>query len=285
MAQYKIVEVEGKKLIEMSENGHPVIVDEEGKEQGIDAIHLLSKIPSLQEEAKNHRLQAKGYKEELAEMKEKYGKIEDPDKALEAITKLADIDNQKLIDANEAEQLRKQLSAAAEKTLNETKKSYEDKIKELSEIIETQKNDIFDAKVTSQFDNSPWFSGPDAKTILFPEIAKDHFGKNFKVEKDAEGRSRVIGYMGGEKIFSIEKPGELASFNEAIGIILDNHPQKENIVKVAHGGGAGGSDFNLSGSKLDKLRKAYDEAKRAGNTTLVVSLERQINEERRKTKK
>lgn len=282
--EYKTVEHEGVSFICVDDKGLPIVVDDDGKEQAVDAIHLLSKIPSLQEESKNHRLRAKEIREEFDSFKESFAGIEDPAKAREALDKIKDIENQKLIDAGEAEALRKQLQAAADKVLSETKTSYENKIVDLQKIIAQQDNDIFDAKVTSRFDNSSWFSGAEPKTILPPSVAKDHFGKYFKVEKSGSGQSVVVGYINDEKIFSIERPGEVAGFDEAIGIILDRHPQKEQIVRSPFGGGAGGGDTPTSKSTLDKLLKAYREASDKRDATNMVLLERQIAEERRKSK-
>ena len=225
--EYKtILNDEGKVVgIAVNEKSLPIMVGEDGVETGIDAIHLLAKVPALQEEAKGHRLNAKTIQDELDVFKEKFSGIEDPAKALEALTKMQDIDGQKLIDANDAETLRKQLQSAHDKEVENLRGTFEAKSKEFGETINTMQADLFDALVLQKFNNSPWFSGENPKTFLFAEVAKDHFGKNFKVEKDSTGKSTVIGYHmagenAGQKIFSMERPGELAGFDEAISILL-----------------------------------------------------------------
>jgi hypothetical protein len=290
--KYKMIELGNDvKGIAVTDNGLPIMVDDEGKETGIDAIHLLSKVPSLQEEAKNHRLKANDVQKEYDEFKEKYAKIADPVKALEALTKIQDIDGQKLIDAEDAATLRKQLQAAHDKELEAVKVSAHASTEKLQAIIDSQQADIFDALVLQNFNTSQWFAGESPKTYFFPEAAKSVFGKHFKVEKDSgTGKNRVIGYhIGGEndgqKIFSIERPGEIAAFEEAIHIIIDKHPQRDSIIKMSFGGGAGGADDTPSASKLEKLKKDYDKAIASGNAMEANRLIRRIKEEENKNKK
>jgi len=287
--EYKTILNDEEKVvgIAVNEKGLPIMLSEDGTETGIDAIHLLAKVPALQEEAKGHRLNAKTIQDELDVFKEKFSGIEDPTKALEALTKMQDIDGQKLIDANDAETLRKQLQDAHDKELVTLKGAYEAKTGEYDGIISTMQSDLFDALVLQKFNSSPWFSGETPKTNLFPEVAKDHFGKYFKVEKDSTGKSTVIGYhmdgeSSGQKIFSMERPGELAGFNEAISIIIDRHPQKELILKASHGGGAGGSDGGSNLSKLDKMKKELTEAQKTKDTITANRLIRQISIESNK---
>ena len=282
--EYKMIEQEGVVGIATNENGLPIMVDDKGVETGIDAIHLLGKVPALQEEAKNHRLKTKEVQDEFDVFKERFAGIEDPVKAREALTRIQDVEGQNLIDANDAETLRKQLQAAHDEELVGIKKNYDTKITELNDFIAVQQGDIFDALVLQKFNSSAWFSGETPKTHLFPEVAKDHFGRHFKVEKNPNGKSSVVGYnIGGEndgqKIFSIERPGELAGFDESIGIIISKHPQRGVIMKASFGGGASGSG-NFGGlPKLEKMKKELVEAKKSRDPVLANSLIRQIAEE------
>ena len=287
--QYKTILDDEEKVIgvAVNEKGLPIMVDDTGVETGIDAIHLLGKVPSLQEEAKGHRLKAKEIQDEFDEFKTKFSGIEDPAKALEAVIKMQDIDGQKLIDANDAETLRKQLQSAHDKEVDTLKVSFAAKTEEYGATLNAMQTDLFDALVLQKFNNSPWFSGENPKTFLFAEVAKDHFGKNFKVEKDSTGKSTVIGYHmagenAGQKIFSMERPGELAGFDEAISIIIDMHPQKDHILKSSHGGGAGGSEGGSSLNKLDKMKKELKEAQKVKDTITANRLIRMIAEETNK---
>ena len=285
--EYKKIEQEGVVVgIATSENGLPIMVDDKGVETGIDAIHLLGKVPALQEEAKGHRLKTKEVQDEFDAFKETFVGI-DPAKAREAVTKVQDIEGQNLIDSKDAETLRKQLQAAHDDEVSGIKKTYDVKLGELNNTISEQQGDIFEALVLQQFNNSPWFAGEVPKTHLFPEVAKDHFGRHFKVEKNSEGKSSVIGYnIGGEndgqKIFSIERPGEIAGFDEAIGIIIGKHPQRSVLMRASFGGGASGSENTGGLPKLEKMRRELVEAKKSKDTILANRLIRQIAEEEQK---
>jgi len=286
--EYKKIEQEGIVVgIATNEKGLPIMVDDEGVETGIDAIHLLGKVPALQEEAKGHRLKAKEIQDEFDVFKERFTGIEDPAKAIEALTRVQDIEGQNLIDANDAETLRKQLQDAHDEQFAGVKKTYDAKITELNDVIGVQQGDIFEALVLQKFNNSAWFSGEAPKTYLFPEVAKDHFGRHFKVEKNSNGKSAVVGYnIGGEndgqKIFSIERPGELAGFDEAIGIIIGKHPQRSVLMRASFGGGASGSENTGGLPKLEKMRRELVEAKKSKDTILANRLIRQIAEEEQK---
>lgn len=54
----------------------------------------------------------------------------------------------------------------------------------------------------------------------------------------------------GNKIFSRARPGELADFDEALEVLVDQYPHKEQILKAsgANGGGAGTSNGVVSPS-------------------------------------
>jgi len=286
--EYKKIEQEGIVVgIATNEKGLPIMVDDEGVETGIDAIHLLGKVPALQEEAKGHRLKAKEIQDEFDVFKERFTGIEDPAKAIEALTRVQDIEGQNLIDANDAETLRKQLQDAHDEQFAGVKKTYDAKITELNDVIGVQQGDIFEALVLQKFNNSAWFSGEAPKTYLFPEVAKDHFGRHFKVEKNSNGKSAVVGYnIGGEndgqKIFSIERPGELAGFDEAIGIIIGKHPQRNVLMRASFGGGAGGSESGGGLPKLEKMKRGLVEAKKSKDMILANRLIRMIAEEEKK---
>ena len=66
-------------------------------------------------------------------------------------------------------------------------------------------------------------------------MAQDTFGKMFKVENDT-----VVGYDNqGNKIYSNEHPGELADFDEALELLVNKYPYKDNILKSSGRSGSG----------------------------------------------
>lgn len=77
------------------ENGMPVFVHDDGKEIPFDAVAAMTKITSLNGEAKTHREAKEQAEASLA----KFAGISDPTKALEATEMMTKIDQKKLIDA------------------------------------------------------------------------------------------------------------------------------------------------------------------------------------------
>jgi hypothetical protein len=200
--------------IKVGENGNPMVKDGDS-EYELDAIHLNSKIPELQKEAKNHRLKAK----ELQESLDKYQDIDDPDKAREALKTVRNLEDKKLIDAGKADEMKKQIQD-----------QYESKMAEKDKELLKRDQQIHQLVVSNAFASSQTIS---EQTILPPDVAEAYFGKHFQVE---DGKAIAYDHSGNQ-IYSREKPGEPASFDEALQAIIDQHPQKDRILKAAPGGG------------------------------------------------
>jgi hypothetical protein len=200
--------------IKVGENGNPVVKDGDS-EYELDAIHLNSKIPELQKEAKNHRLKAK----ELQEKLDNFQGIDDPDKAREALKTVQNLEDKKLIDAGKAEEMKRQIQD-----------QYDSKIAEKDQELSKRDQQIHKLVVSNAFANSQTIND---QTILPPDVAEAYFGKHFQVE---DGKAVAYDHSG-NPIYSREKPGEPAPFDEALQTIINQHPQKDRILKAAPGGG------------------------------------------------
>jgi len=222
------------------QDGKPVYVYEDGKEIAFDAPAAMAKISELNEEGKKRRLKIKEYEEKL----KTFDGIDDVEAAKKALETVKNLDEKKLIDAGKVEELKKQYAEQVEEKEKALKKAFEDEIESLKGQLKEKDTSIFQMMVSEKFQTSPWFSGENKKTTLFPELAASYFGKNFKVENQ-NGKLRVIGYDdNGEMILSREKIGEPADFDEAIGTLIEKHPKKHEILKGQPGGGPG-----ISGSE------------------------------------
>ncbi len=230
--------------IAADDKGNPVVINDDGTETGVDAIHLINKIPALNSEAAGHRKKA----EELAKQLESFSGIEDPEAAIKAIETVKSLGDKELIDAGEAAKFK-------EEAINETKKVYEKKIEEIIGKAEALKGQVFKLMVSDRFKSSPVME----KIIIPPDIAKEYFGKNFRVE-EREGKRIVVGYMGDNPIYSKERPGEIASFDEALETIIDSYPMKDRILKGSGGRGSGapGNSGGAGGAKVMQ-RSAFNE--------------------------
>jgi hypothetical protein len=199
--------------IKVGENGNPMVRDGD-QEYELDAIHLSSKIPELQKEAKNHRLKAK----ELQEQLEKYQGIDDPEKAREALQTVQHLEDEKLIDAGKAEEMKRQI-----------REQYESKMAEKDQELSKRDQQIHQLVISNAFANSRVIN---EQTVLPHDVAEAYFGKHFKVEN-----GQAIAYdSAGNVIYSKERPGEPANFDEALQTIINQYPQKDRILKATPGG-------------------------------------------------
>ncbi len=217
------------------ENGKPVYVHEDGKKIAFDAPASMAKIKELNSEAAKHRTDANSYKEKL----EQYGEL-DPLEAKKAIETIKNFDDKKFVDAGEVESLKKSLA----ETFNTEKTA-------LAESIATKDKQIHDLMIGSQFAKSAFLAD---KVILPPDMVQSSFEKNFKVEDNGKGGLVVNGYLNGEKIFSRERPGETADFEESLRTIIDAYPMKDRILKSSDNGGSGsgGGQNNTNGQHREK---------------------------------
>ena len=231
----------------LDEENNPIRVDAEGKEYPFGDSNLdgtLSKLEKLNRDEAGYRKTAEQLKQKLKPLED----IEDvetwrseADKAMKTMQNLKDKD---LVDANEVENLKKQLS-----------ESYEKKIQEKDQALQEKDSLVYNLMVSQNFAKSQALEN----TVLPPDVAEAYFGKHFKIED-----GQVVGYLGNDKIYSKQNPGQLATFDEALTEIIDQYPMKDRILK----GPAGGSGSNSTpansghGVKAKKdLRTAKDKAK------------------------
>jgi len=222
--------------IQVGENGNP-LVQEEGKDSyELDAFHLKSKVNELNEEAKKHRLSAKDLQEKL----DQFQGIDDPKAARDALKKVQDLNDAQLIDAGKAEEMKKQIQ-----------EQYEQKVSEKDQALSARDQQIHNLVVSNAFANSQVVN---EKTILPPDVAEAYFGQNFKVEN-----GQAVAYdQNSNPIYSKQKPGEPAPFDEALDHLVENHPQKDRLLK-GNPGGSGSGPGGGSGGKGKINRSQFNE--------------------------
>lgn len=247
--KYKVVELDGKNYIELDEEGkNPVVIGEDGKEFPVDAIHLLAKIPELNAESKKHREAREAMEAELA----KYKDI-DPEKAKEAMEKLKDVDFDNLVQKGKIDEIKSEIKQAYEEKMKTASEAYEEKLKEYEAEIENGKKNVRTLLISNSFAGSSYIK--EKTTFPTAATAEAFLGKFFRIEEN-----RVIAsYPDGRDIISRTKPPELAPFEEAVQLLIENHPDRESFLKAAQtkgsGGGQGSNKLNLAGlSPAEKLK-------------------------------
>lgn len=79
----------------------------------------------------------------------------------------------------------------------------------------------------------------------------------------------VVAYDGtGNKIYSRAKPGELASFDEAIEFLVEQYPQKDHILKASGNQGGGSRQSQHQAGQKTMKRDAFDSLDMSGNNVL-----------------
>ena len=255
-------------FIELSEEGHPLVFDDQDEEPTdfpLDAIHLYSKVPTLQAEAKRYResrdkLQGKlgmlGEDVDLEDLSAKLKLLQDygditPKKAKEAqelLNNLKDVDEKNVV---EIEKVKAGVAESYESKIRDIDAQYEQKISSYTNNINRKDGAIRNLLIKGAFDRNEFIK---ERTVLTPDIAYDSFGKFFVVEEGDEGLSVHAVDRSGEKIFSKAKPGEYAAPDEAIELIINDYPQKDNIIRTTSGGSNAGG--NASGGHGNRQKMA-----------------------------
>lgn len=210
-------------------DGKPVYVHDDGKEIAFDAPGTVATITRLNGEAKGHRERA-----EAAEQKFKpFEAITDPVAAIKALETVKHLDDKKLVDAGQVEQVK-----------NEAIRALEEKYAPVVKEVETLKGALYTEKIGGAFARSKFI----AEKVAIPvDLVQSSFGSRFKIED-----GKVVAYgSDGNKVYSKSSPGNPADFEEALEILVDQYPHKAQILKGsgASGSGAGGSNNGASGQK------------------------------------
>lgn len=234
--QLKTVEVNGQKYAEIDDKGCPVYLHEDGKEIGFDATQAVSKIASLNGEAKSHR-EAK----ELAEASlAKFSGIEDPAKALEALGMMTKIDQKKLIDAGAVDQVKAEIT-----------KSFQAQLDEANGKAQTLQSQLYNSMIGGSFNGSKFIT---EKMAIPADFVQARFGEAFKIED-----GNMVAYdPSGNKIYSRSKPGELAGFDEALEFLVEQYPQKDHILKASGNTGGGSRPSQHQAGQKTMKRSAFD---------------------------
>lgn len=242
--ELKTKEIEGKTYAEV-QDGKPVYVDG-GKDLPMDVPAMSTKIKDLGSEAKGHR----EAKEKAEKTLKAFDGIEDPAAAIKAMETIQNMDGGKLLDAEKAAAERKAAVDAAVK-------EYASKVETAEERATKAEQSLHQEKIGGSFARSQFIS---EKLAVPTPMVEATFGSNFAIE---DGKI-VAKDANGNQIYSKANPGDPASFDEALEILVDQSPFKDNIIKgrghngsgAPGGGGAGGGEKSISRAEFDQINKS-----------------------------
>lgn len=198
-------------------DGNPIYVNAAGAEQSVKG----DTISTLNAEARAHRTAKEAAEAELKKY-EVNGKRVDPIEAVKAVDTISKIDAKKLIDAGEVDRVREQIKGEFTEQLTE-------KDKRIGELANSNKTLMVDRA----FDGSEFVRD---RVAVPRDMFRDSFGKNVKVTDD--GKLEFYG-RDGNRLLSKKNAGEYASGDEAFELLVEQHPQKDTILKAAQSGGTG----------------------------------------------
>jgi len=183
-------------------DGKPVYVHDDGREVAFDAPGTVAAISRLNGEARTNR--------ERAEMAEQRLKA-----ALEASP-----DTPGAVDAGEIERVRAEAAKAVEAR-------YQPLVQERDAL----QGELVKARIGGAFSGSRFIAD---KLAIPADLVEARFGGQFRIEG-----GQVVAVDGsGNRIASPANPGEPATFDEALAIIVQAYPYRDTILK---GSGASGS--------------------------------------------
>lgn len=223
----------------------PVYVDDTGKDIAFDVVHTVSTITRLNAEAKTNR-EAK----EAAEAKLKgFEGITDAEAAKKALETVANLDAGKLVQAGKVEEIKLAAQKASQEQLDAMKKAHATELATRDETIAKLSGTLDNELIGGSFMRSKFITD---KIAIPADLVQARFGQNFKREE-----GKVVAYdNAGNKVFSRARPGEVAEFEEALELLVDQYPQKEHILKGAVRNGGGAGNGNGGGGGGDK--KTFD---------------------------
>lgn len=224
----KVVVIEGKTYAVLSEDNKPIYVHDDNKEVPFDAPATVATISRLNGEAKGHR-EAK----EAAETKLKtFEGITDPAAAVKALETIKNIDDKKLVDAGKVEEVRAAAVKAYEVKMAEAEKTHVEAKKAVETERDKLRGELFSEKIGGSFTRSKFIAD---KIAIPSDLVEARFGNAFKVED-----GKIIAYdKAGNKVYSRSRAGEIADFDEALEILVDAYPQRDQILKGANNSGSG----------------------------------------------
>ena len=214
------------------QDGKPVYVYDDGKEAAFDAPAAVTKIKTLSDDRDGWRTKATEAETKVKELGEDF----DVTAAKEALATVASLKDSKKAEADRI----KEIQQAADRTLQEQLAKRDEDHKK---VVDGLRGEVYDLRVGQQFSASKFLKD---ETVYTPQKAKKVWGDSFKVEEGA-----VVGYFNGKPIYSREKPGEYAGFEEALRYMIENDSERDSILRSQAGGGSGAHSSTAQTTNAD----------------------------------
>lgn len=280
--EFVYIELEdGSKAIKADKEGYPTFteaIDKDGVlekvERGADVFHLLDKVPELSTDLKTYKEQVRSMKELTSVVKQK-GILSDDDfssgkaneklnewitSAVTAQEKVKNFNDEDMEKVKKIDEMKSQLEKARDEKLKEQKDFYETQLNDKESIVQRQTSKINSLMIDDKFSQSKFIK--ENCSHIPVSVITNTFSKKFKLKED-DGNYSVIGYQAdGNEIASRTRALEYASFDEALEVMMKEHPDKDYFFGGTIGNGSGngagrGSAYSID-AEIEKARKAGD---------------------------
>lgn len=232
----KTTQIDGKTYAEVSEQGLPLYIHDDGKEVAHDAAQTTATINRLTGDLKTTR----EAKEKAETALTAFDGIDNPADAKKALETIKNLDERKLVDAGERD------TAVAQAV-----KAVEEKYAPIVQERDALQNQLHGELIGGGFARSQMIKD---KISVPADMVQAQFGRNFKVEN-----GKVVAYDNhGQQIYSRSRPGELADFDEALDQLIDGYQYKDHILK---GGQGSGGNFQGNTNTNTGLKRSQMDAK------------------------
>ncbi len=217
------------KTIEVDAKGNPIWINASGAEAPVEG----DAIARLNAEARQHRVD-----KEKAETALKAFEGIDPNTAKKAIETVGKIDAKKLIDAGEVDKVREQIKTEFTAQLTELQKSRDE-----------LQNRYDGLNIDNVFANSEFIR----ENVAVPhDMFQATFRNNFKMK---DGKLEAYD-KNGNRLMSKKNAGDYADPNEALAILVEQHPQKDTILKAPNHKGTGNNGQGGGRNQTRTMRRA-----------------------------
>jgi hypothetical protein len=249
------------------QDGKPVYVYPDGKESTLDGDAIIKSLNDVNAESKNRRLKLKEYEDKLKPVID--SGIEDIQEFIKRAKEhekiVANYKDKDLIEAEKVEQVKRDAISGVEsswsKKYEKLQKEFETQSASLKAVVDKKDTQLKQFLIKGIFDSSPFIKN---STNLLPEFAYHTLGRNFFVEETEDGDLKVRARrLDGSDIFSLKNPSQLADAEEAISILISEHPQKDSIIIGVKDSGTGARSVQYGEkSKMQKIMAIKDPIER-----------------------
>ncbi|MES2262108.1 MAG: DUF6651 domain-containing protein [Pseudomonadota bacterium] len=231
--------------------GKPVYAHDDGREIAFDGAQAFAKIGQLTGENTEYK---RRFTDAEAKVKAFDG-LDDPDAARAALEAVRNLDAGQLKTAAQVQEIKDAASKAAQEQVAAAAKASATREQDLAAQLEKRTGELNAHMIGAGFSSSKLLTDDKhpSRLVIPPEMARAYFGANFRVED-----GKMVPYdVNGNKIYSPNRPGEIADFDEGLDALVRACPFKDQIIK-ASGASGGGAVGGAAGGAKSITQVAFD---------------------------